>query len=277
VNDLLDQERPLVVLGTGGYASGPCVWFAARRGIPTAIQEQNAFPGIATRRLSSRVRQIYLGLPEARERLKLGPQTDVFDTGNPIVPPDPARRDAAARRLGVQPGKPVLLITGGSQGSLAINETVAAWIESGGASEFTVLWATGRGTYDRFSSLHAPPAVKVFDFLYPMADAYALADLVVARAGMMTGAELCAWGLPSVLIPLPTAAADHQTRNAEALASAGAARMLEQRDLTVASFSQTVGGLLHDPARRQLMAQAALARGRPHALDTILSHLLTLF
>ena len=140
-----------------------------------------------------------------------------------------------------------------------------------------MLWATGRGSYEQFAPLHAPPAVRVFDFLYPMADAYSVADLVVARAGMMTGAELCAWGLPSVLIPLPTAAADHQTANAEALASAGAARMLVQRDLTVASFAQAVGGLLHDPVRRRQMAEAALARGRPHALDTILSHLLTLF
>jgi UDP-N-acetylglucosamine--N-acetylmuramyl-(pentapeptide) pyrophosphoryl-undecaprenol N-acetylglucosamine transferase len=104
-----------------------------------------------------------------------------------------------------------------------------------------------------------------------------VADLVVARAGMMTGAELCAWGLPSILIPLPTAAADHQTKNAEALAAAGAAKVLPQRDLTVASFAQSVGGLLHDQTRRLEMGQAALARGKPDALEAILSHLLTLF
>lgn len=274
---LFETEQPIAVIGTGGYASGPCVWFAARRGIPTAIQEQNAFPGIATRQLSRMVRHVYLGLPEARARLKLGRETQVFDTGNPIIPPDPSRREAAAARLGVVGGKPVLLITGGSQGSLAINETVAAWIESGAAKDMVVLWATGKGSYQQFASLHQPPAVKVFDFIDPMADAYSVADLVVARAGMMTGAELCAWGLPSILIPLPTAAADHQTKNAEALAAAGATKMLLQRDLTVASFAQSVGGLLHDPTRRLEMGRAAFARGKPHALDSILSHLLTLF
>jgi UDP-N-acetylglucosamine:LPS N-acetylglucosamine transferase len=149
------------------------------------------------------VRHIYLGLPEAQARLKLGRETQVFDTGNPIIPPDPSRREAAAARLGVVGGKPVLLVTGGSQGSLAINETVAAWIESGAAKDVVVLWATGKGSYQQFASLHQPPAVKVFDFIDPMADAYSVADLVVARAGMMTGAELCAWGLPSILIRSP--------------------------------------------------------------------------
>src|SRR4029434_10468456 len=98
--------------------------FAARRGIPTAIQEQNAFPGIATRQLSRRVRHVYLGLPEARAKLKLGRETQVFDTGNPIIPPDPSRREAAAARLGVVGEKPVLLITGGSQGSAALQANV---------------------------------------------------------------------------------------------------------------------------------------------------------
>ena len=103
VNQLLDSERPLAVLGTGGYASGPVVWYAAQRGIPTAIQEQNAFPGFATRRLSSRVRQVYLGIPEARERLKLGPQTQVFDTGNPITHPIPAAVKQPQRDSGSSP------------------------------------------------------------------------------------------------------------------------------------------------------------------------------
>jgi UDP-N-acetylglucosamine--N-acetylmuramyl-(pentapeptide) pyrophosphoryl-undecaprenol N-acetylglucosamine transferase len=274
---LFSAERPLGVLGTGGYASLPSAWFASRRGLPTAIQEQNAFPGLATRLLARRVRHVYLGLPEARARLRCGALTEVFDTGNPISPPDPGRRASAAARFALPAGRPVVLITGGSQGALAINQVVAAWLERGGARDVTVLWATGRGSHGRFAHLHQPPGVQVFDFLDPIADAYAVADLAVGRAGMMTGAELCAWGIPSLLIPLPTAAQDHQRFNAEALATAGASAMILQRDLTVERFADVVGSLLRDGALRARMAAAARVRGRPAAAEEIVTHLGQLF
>lgn len=272
------EENPVAVLGTGGYASGPAVWLAARRGIPVAIQEQNAFPGLATRLLSRRVDEVYLGLHEARQRLRFGSRTRVIDTGNPITPPDPGRRGQALVRFGLaeSPERPVLLVTGGSQGAVALNETVAEWLKEGGGDGCTLLWATGRGSYGHFARLHRPPAVQVFSFLDPIADGYAVADLVVARAGMMTGAELCAWGLPSVLVPLPTAAEDHQRFNALALQAAGAAVMLEQRDLSAASFGEVVGGLLGDPGRRASLAQAARARGKPDAAAQIVAQLVAI-
>ncbi len=274
---LFNEERPIAVIGTGGYASGPSVWFATRRGLPTALQEQNAFPGLVTRMLSSRVRHVYLGLPEARARLKFGRTTEVFDTGNPITPPDPDRRAAAFRRFGLDASRPVLLVTGGSQGAQAINAEVARWLATGGAEGIDVLWATGRGSYDEFKSYHRPPSVQVFDFLDPIADAYAVASLVVARAGMMTGAELCAWGLPSILIPLPTAAEDHQRFNALALTEAGASATLLQRDLTADSFRNLLNPLIRDSTRLTRMAGAALARGKPHAVAEIVTHLQRLF
>lgn len=277
LSNVFAQERPVAVVGTGGYASGPAVWFGTRRGLPTAIQEQNAYPGLVTRLLASRVRHIYLGLPEARARLKPGRSTQVFDTGNPIPTPDPGRRPSALRRFGLsEGGPPVLLVTGGSQGALAVNQVVAQWLEGGGSQGITVIWATGRGSYQQFASLHRPPAIQVFDFLDPIADAYAVADLVVARAGMMSGAELCAWGLPSILIPLPTAAQDHQRYNAEALANAGAARMILQHTLTAKSLGEAVRELLGDHLRLEAMRLAAQERGKPAAADEIVSYLLTL-
>jgi UDP-N-acetylglucosamine--N-acetylmuramyl-(pentapeptide) pyrophosphoryl-undecaprenol N-acetylglucosamine transferase len=276
VGRLLDAERPAAVLGTGGYASGPVVYFAARRGIPTAIQEQNAFPGLASRWLSRRVRHAYLGLPELRALLRFGPQTQVFDTGNPVVPPAPERRARAMARFGIIPGRPVVLVTGGSQGALPINRATAGWVESGRAGGTTVLWVTGRGTYAAFTGHHRPPDVQVIDFLDPMADAYAVADLVVSRAGMITVAELCAWGLPSILIPLPTAAADHQAHNARVLTEFGAAELLLQRDLSPTALGDRIERLLGDRAARRRLAEAARARGRPHASRDIAFNLLTL-
>lgn len=273
---VFEARHPALVIGTGGYASGPAVWWAARRGIPTAIQEQNAWPGLATRILAGRVDQIYLGAPEARARLSPGPQTAIFDTGNPISPPDPARRAGALRRFGLSGSESVVLITGASQGAVPINRAVAGWIDSGRADGLVVLWATGRGSYEAFRHYHRPPAVQVFDFLDPIADAYAVADLAVARGGMMTGAELCAWGIPSIIIPLPSAADDHQTANAVALEAAGAARHLPQRELSAVTLGRTIRELMADAVRRGEMVARARARGRPGAAADIVSHCLTL-
>ena len=276
VGRVFDTERPAVVLGTGGYASGPVVWWAARHGIPTAIQEQNAYPGLASRWLSRRVRHVYLGLPEAQRLLRFGRNTRVFDTGNPITPPSPGRRSAAAAKFGLDGSRPVVLVTGGSQGARAINRAVAGWLDAGGPGGAALIWVTGRGTYDEFAGYHRPPQVQVLDFLDPMGDGYAVADLVVSRAGMITVAELCAWGLPNVLVPLPTAAADHQTHNAKVLAASGASLMLPQAELTPDRLRDVITALLNDPARRDEMGVRALARGRPQAARDIVSNLLTL-
>ena len=269
IDALLDAEQPAVVVGTGGYVSGPVLWRAARRGIPTGILELDVRPGLATRMLVKRVREIWLAVPETQRALPAGVQERVIVTGAPIVPPDPTRRARAMGRLGFSADRPVLVITGGSQGSLAINRIVAAWLRGGGAGLAQVIWSTGPATHAEFAFLHNPPHIHVMPFIDPMADAWSVADLCVARSGMMTLAELCAWGIPSVLIPLPTAAADHQTSNARAMASSGAALMLDQHGLDAAQFGAVVSGLLADGANRGRMATAARGRARPDAAREI--------
>lgn len=275
---LLDRERPSVVVGTGGYASGPVVWSASRRGIATAIQEQNAFPGLATRWLAGRVREIYLGVPEAARRLKPGRGTTVIETGSPITPPNrsPGFLGKARNRFLLTGALPVVVITGGSQGSLAINRQVAAWIDAGGGHDMQLLWVAGKATAAEFMRYHRPPFVQVFDFLDPMAEAWAVADLVVARAGMMTIAELCAWGLPSILIPLPSAAADHQTANAVALAEAGGALHLPQASLQRGVLGAAIERLAGNGVFRTKLAECALARGKPGAAAEIAARILAL-
>lgn len=269
VDAWLDAERPAAVIGSGGYASGPVVWRAARRGIPTAIVELDVRPGIATRLLARRADAIWLAAPEALAHLPPVARQRAVVTGAPIAPPDPERRRDALGRFALDPSRPVLVITGGSQGSLAINRVVAEWLSGGHGNRYQVIWITGRSSHARFAALDDPPLRHVIAFQDPMADAWSVADLAVSRAGMMTQAELAAWGIPALLIPLPSAAADHQTHNARAAEAAGAAVCIAQSDLTAARLGELLDGLLGDRERLAVMAAAASGRGRPDAAGEI--------
>lgn len=269
IDGVLDKEQPAAVIGTGGYVSGPVLWRAARRGIPTGILELDVKPGLASRLLAPRVREIWLAAPEARNGLPASARERAVITGAPIVAPDPGRRAAAMARFGFRADRPILVVTGGSQGSLAINRIIASWLRAGGGSEAQVIWATGRATHSEFAPLNDPPRVHVIPFLDPMADAWAVADICIARSGMMTLAELCAWGIPSVLIPLPTSAADHQAHNAHALSAAGAAIVLQQDGLDAHRLGDELRALLADETRRAAMAGAARGRARPEAASMI--------
>ncbi len=267
---VLIRENPVLAIGTGGYVSGPALWAAGLRGVPTLIQEQNAFPGFATRRLARKASQIHLGFPEARAFLRPGPGTEIFDSGNPVAPPGDRRQPGFARRdLGFQPLLPLVLVTGGSQGALGINRAVESALLSGAWPEDAqLLWQTGASSFDEFKHL-ATPSRRIVSFLDPIAPAYEAADLVVARAGAMSLAELAAWGLPAILIPLPTAAADHQTTNARVLAEGGSAVLLEQGSLTGQTLAGTVQGLLGDPARMAGLSNSIRLRARPDAAREI--------
>jgi UDP-N-acetylglucosamine--N-acetylmuramyl-(pentapeptide) pyrophosphoryl-undecaprenol N-acetylglucosamine transferase len=276
VGRVLDVERPAVVVGTGGYAAGPVVWRAQRAGIATALVEENAFPGLTTRWLARRARQVHLGFPEARARLTAGPHTAVFTLGNPVRPPQPGDRGAALATLGLEPSRPTLLVFGGSQGARAINYAVAGALERRLLDAINVLWGTGAAHADALARYAVPGRVLVRGFFDPMTPAYRAADLVVARAGAMTVAELCAWGKPSILVPLPTAAADHQSGNAQALAAAGAAIHLAEDRLTPYTLAEQVLALVSDGPRLEALGTRALARGHPNAAREIVSRILTL-
>jgi UDP-N-acetylglucosamine--N-acetylmuramyl-(pentapeptide) pyrophosphoryl-undecaprenol N-acetylglucosamine transferase len=244
--------------------------------LPTALQEQNAFPGLATRALSRHARQIHLGFPEGQARLNVGRNTAVHALGNPIRAPEPGDRAAALASFGLPPDRPAVLIFGGSQGARALNAAVAAAIRERRLAGVSVLWGTGHAHFATQTSLARVGHVVVEGFFDPMTAVYRAADLVVCRAGAMTVAEVCAWGKPSVLVPLPTAAADHQTVNARALAAAGASIHLSESELSGASLADTVTSLLGDPTRLGSLASVARTRGRPNATRDIVSKILTL-
>jgi len=278
--------RPDVVVGTGGYASGPAVAWALLAGVPTALQEQNSYPGLVTRWLAPRVRQLHLAFPEAKRHLKLG-RTVVFEFGNPIQPPDLAADRAAARdHFGLGSGT-VVLVVGGSQGARAINEAMLADLR--GVLEgrlparpqgTEILWATGPTHHEsiqgRLAEMGSPDWIHTRPYIQEMPKALAAADIAVSRAGAMALAELCAWGVPSVLVPFPYAAADHQRHNAAALDEAEAAVMVDERDLSPGALWERLVSLAGDDQRRNAMAARARDRGRPDAADRIAERLLEL-
>jgi UDP-N-acetylglucosamine--N-acetylmuramyl-(pentapeptide) pyrophosphoryl-undecaprenol N-acetylglucosamine transferase len=279
--------RPDLVVGTGGYASGPAVAWAALRGIPTALQEQNSYPGLTTRWLAGRVRQVHLAFPEARRYLKPGKRTQIFELGNPIQPPDSAISRAEARERFELGSGLVVLIVGGSQGARAVNEALLADLR--GAVEgrlpprpdgLQVLWATGPAHLDRIAAivreLGLAAWVRPHGYIQDMPRALRACDLAVSRAGAMALAELCAWGIPSILIPLPSAAANHQYHNAVALQQAGAARLVTEAELAPGRLWSEITSLAGDPAERERLAAAARGRGRPDAADEIVARLATL-
>jgi UDP-N-acetylglucosamine--N-acetylmuramyl-(pentapeptide) pyrophosphoryl-undecaprenol N-acetylglucosamine transferase len=265
----LRELAPDAVVGTGGYVSAPVVWRAAARGIPTAILELDVRPGIATRLVARRTREIWLGAPEALPLLPPSVRDKVRVTGAPITPPEHSRAPAARSMFALDSEVPTIVITGGSQGSLALNRVVASWLDAGGARDRQVIWATGRNLFDGFATYGDVPKVHVTPFLDPIADAWSVAQLAIARAGMMTLAELAAWGIPAILVPLPTAAADHQTHNARAVSDAGAGVLLPQGELTTARLESEVAALLNDRGRLATMRERALERGRPGAAEEI--------
>lgn len=275
--------QPNLVVGTGGYASGPAVAWALVNGVPAAVQEQNSFPGLVTRWVAGRVRQIHLAFPEARTYLQRGPRTEVFEHGNPIRPPDSTIDPAAARASFGLGGGPVTLVVGGSQGARSVNaallddlEAVKARRLAGRPTGLEILWATGPSHFEAVQSRLAPldlPWVHAVPYIQRMPDALAAADIAVSRAGAMAIAELCAWGIPSILVPFPHAAANHQYHNALALDGAGAGVMVQEDALSNGRLWSELVGLVSSEERRAQVAARARARGRPDAADCIVADL----
>jgi UDP-N-acetylglucosamine--N-acetylmuramyl-(pentapeptide) pyrophosphoryl-undecaprenol N-acetylglucosamine transferase len=279
--------RPELVVGTGGYASGPACLYAVAVRIPMAVQEQNSWPGITTRLLSRWARQVHLGFPEAERRLRPGPRTRVFALGNPVRPPAGLERAMCRARFGLGVDATVMLVVGGSQGARALNDMLAGALERAAArapaarpTGFEILWATGPTHIDavneRLRPLGVMGWVHTSGYIDEMPAALAAADFALSRAGAMATAELLAAGIPALLVPLPTAAADHQTHNARALERAGAAICLVESSLTADRLWSEVHALAADRERRQRMTQAALLRAKPYAARDIARELLTL-
>lgn len=268
---------PELVVGTGGYAAGPPLLWGLATGRATALQEQNASPGLVTRTLAGRVDQVHLGFPEAEERLRPGRATEVHAHGNPVAVADGGGDDGFE-----WPEGRVLLVVGGSQGAEGLNRRlledlreVRAW-----PADVTVVWIAGRDHADEVSReaemLPWSDRVRVVPYVEDLGARLGAVELAVGRAGAMFVAELAAHGVPAVLVPFPGAAGGHQESNAAALVEAGAAVTRREAELERGHLWRTVAGLLADRERLGRMSRAARERGSPEAADRIAADLLRL-
>jgi UDP-N-acetylglucosamine--N-acetylmuramyl-(pentapeptide) pyrophosphoryl-undecaprenol N-acetylglucosamine transferase len=272
---VVQSFRPSLVIGVGGYAAGPMVLAARTLGVPTALLEQNAHVGLTNRLLARVVQRAYLSFaetaaqfPERAVRVFGNPVRRAFVAAGTMARMDPLGFEMRARRV---------LVVGGSQGAKVLNQVVPEALSRAGLADrgIEIVHQTGHAMCDEVSAHYEKLGLRatVTPFIDDMARAYASAALVIGRAGATSLAEICAVGRPSLLIPFPHAADDHQWHNARALEARGAAIALREQGLDVAELAQRIGELLSEPARRSTMAEAARALGRPDAAAAIVDDL----
>ncbi len=256
---LLKELKPDVVVGTGGYVSGPVLKEAQKLGIKTAIHEQNAFPGVTTKMLAPKANCVMLAMPEAEKFLKLNKKPIV--TGNPIRGELlKITRSQAREKLGLD-NRPLILSFGGSLGARRINEAVTELIKwHNGTDKFYHIHGTGKvgneAMVNALSDVTLSDCIKVREYINDMDICMAAADLVICRAGAITLGELQACGKPSVLIPSPYVAENHQFHNAMTLKKAGAAEIIEEKDLSGESLIKTVELLIENKPKLAKMSAA---------------------
>jgi UDP-N-acetylglucosamine--N-acetylmuramyl-(pentapeptide) pyrophosphoryl-undecaprenol N-acetylglucosamine transferase len=266
---LITRRRPDVVIGVGGYSSGPVVAIAALRGIPTLVLEQNAVPGLTNRMLARIVSRAAVTYDAS---LKYFGRKG-FVSGNPVRPEFLEGNDDPAHDAALNAPRVRVLVFGGSQGAHAINMALveAAPRLAAAAGAIDLVCQTGTHDYDMVREAferHSVPG-RVERFIDAMDREMKAAGLVVSRAGATTIAEVTAAGRPAILVPLPTATDDHQRQNARALESAGAAELLDQTDLNGSSLAARVIALAADRDKRRRMSVAARGLARPRAADDI--------
>ena len=273
---LMREFEPDLVLGVGGYASGPVLLSASLSGRPTAVLEQNAHVGMTNRILARFVDRAYISFEQTEDVFG---KTKSRWTGNPVRHEFVEHaRLAIADPEGFESRARSVLVLGGSQGARKLNEDVPRALAQADLANrgLKVVHQTGESMRDEVEAIYRELGIqaRVVTFIDEIARAYSNAALVVARAGATTLAELCAIGRPSILVPFPFAADDHQTKNAKALEEQGASICIRESELEVDALGELIGGLLDDPARRQTMARAARDHGRPDAAAAIVDDML---
>jgi len=273
---ILHQFHPDLVVGTGGYVSGPVVLTAALFKIPTLLHEQNALPGITNRILARVVRRVMVTFPESIERFGVKEKLELV--GLPVRSEiGQVSRAVGAKHFKLRPDRLTLLVTGGSRGARTLNQAMIGVLEQlTHRSDIQVIWATGKATYEETIEQFRARGIAwkrpewcILEYLKDMPKALACADMYIGRAGAASLAELMVAGIPSLLIPYPYAAENHQEHNAQALVQAGAAQIILDSELEGERLWKAVEGLISQPKLLAQMSAAAQTLAQPQALNKI--------
>jgi UDP-N-acetylglucosamine--N-acetylmuramyl-(pentapeptide) pyrophosphoryl-undecaprenol N-acetylglucosamine transferase len=274
VRRILGEFRPDIVMGTGGYVTGPVLREAAKQGIPTLTHEQNAYPGVTTKLLARQVDRVLLAFPAAREHL--AKKANFVVTGNPVrAELLDVNRAGARKRLGVK-DKVCIVSFGGSLGARRFNEAMAQLISGIGSKNLHFIHATGKNYADEFP-IKPGAHLDIREYIDDMADCLAAADLVICRSGAITLTELQTVGRASVLIPSPNVTENHQYHNAMALANRSAAIVIEEKNLTGEGLCEIVESLVNDPQELIDMGKNAAMLSIPDADRRICEEIMAVY
>ncbi|MGO3602015.1 MAG: undecaprenyldiphospho-muramoylpentapeptide beta-N-acetylglucosaminyltransferase [Enterococcus malodoratus] len=271
--EILREFKPDVVIGTGGYVSGSVVYAAARMKIPTIVHEQNSVPGMTNKFLSRFADRVGICFPDAAQYF---PESKTVLVGNPraqeVVT---SGKSEVLEQYGLLPDIPTVLIFGGSQGALKINQAVIQALPKFSQKDYQILYASGDRYYneikEKFDVEKINRNLSLQPYIKNMTDVMANVDLLIGRAGATSIAELTALGLPAILIPSPYVTNDHQTKNAQSLVNAGAVKMIPDADLTGESLIDAVDEIMNDFEKREAMAKASRQEGIPDAAERLWS------
>jgi UDP-N-acetylglucosamine--N-acetylmuramyl-(pentapeptide) pyrophosphoryl-undecaprenol N-acetylglucosamine transferase len=272
---IIRRFKPHVVIGTGGYASGPIMMAATRAGVPSLIQEQNSFAGLANKRVAKKVSKVCVAY-EGME--KYFPAKKIVLTGNPVrqmILGVANKRQKALNYFGFNAHTKTLLVMGGSLGARTINESIFKGIEQLLDAKVQMIWQTGKGYYEDYKArltIYDLRKIRVVDFMKEMDLAYAAADVVISRAGAIAVSELCVAGKATILVPSPNVAEDHQTKNAKALVDKGAAILIKDEEARGNLVRETLR-LLFDEKLAEKLRTNILTMAKPDATNDIIEEI----
>lgn len=276
--NVINNFKPDVAVGVGGFASGPLLMMASMAGIPTLIQEQNSYAGITNKFLAKKAARICVAYPGMEAFF---PKEKITLLGNPVrsdITHVHLKRAAALEHFGLSDAPKTLFVMGGSLGARSINESIAAGLEKLVQAGYQVLWQTGKNDIDKARAIIesvGTDKVRAFDFIYTMDLAYAVADVVVSRAGALSVSELCLAGKPAILVPFPYASEDHQTKNAMNLVERNAAMIVQDSEAREKLVDSALDLLEMVPRQKELQANIQKL-ARPTAADDIAAEVLKL-